>query len=388
MIIRNVREEEWGEFMRLLEVSYGFPSGFFPRYYPYLYGEGCRDYSSFYVVEDGGRLVSHVGLFKMNVVSLGVRLTIGGIGGVATLPSERGRGYMSMLLNHVIGVMRRSGIPLSVLWGDRQRYGAFSWEVAGQKYSLYVTERSVGRSGVKPLELVMAQWDDALPTMAMHYESIPIRVERNWECYRGFQSLDPAALGNPPMRVWVSEHGYLISQGEGDVKDPLGRPNVVEVASLKGLEAELVSGFMRASGVRRVIIHVNAHDEGRLSRLLRIASYYMELPEGVFRIINLSLLLKAFTRLLSDRAQGVGLRDYEVTLGLRFNDYVDKATLFVRGGVVDISPNEASGNYVEVDERDGVRLILGGPMGPVPKPLKPLMTLLPIPIHVPLLNYV
>jgi len=114
----------------------------------------------------------------------------------------------------------------------------------------------------------------------------------------------------------------------------------------------------------------------------------MELPEGVFRIINLSLLLKAFTRLLSDRAQGVGLRDYEVTLGLRFNDYVDKATLFVRGGVVDVSPNEASGNYVEVDERDGVRLILGGPMGPVPKPLKPLMALLPIPIHVPLLNYV
>ncbi|ABW00939.1 GNAT family N-acetyltransferase [Caldivirga maquilingensis] len=388
MIIRNVKEEEWDEFMRLLERSYGFPSGFFPRHYPYIYSDACRDLSSFYVIEDNGKLVSHIGLFKMKAISFGVSIIMGGIGGVATLPEERGKGYMSALLNHVINVMKKEGIPLSVLWGDRQRYGAFGWEVAGQKQALYITSRSVSKSGIKPIEVSEVKWDDAVPLMRRHYESIPIRVERRWECYKSYESLDPASLGEPPLRIWVSDDGYVISQGSGAARGVLSRPNIVEVASLSNREAELVSGFMKAASVNEAVVHVNAYDEARLGELLKVTSYYVTLPEGVFRINNVYALLKSFEPLLSSRAQERGLKDYEVTLGLRFNNELDKATVFVRGGSVEVTSSEGSGNYIELSERDGVRLILGGPMGYVAKRLKPLTTLLPIPIHIPLLNYV
>lgn len=387
MIIRNVREEEWDDFMKLLERSYGFSSGFFPRYYPYIYGAECRDLSSFYVVEDNGKLVSHVGLFKIKAISFGISIIIGGIGGVATLPEERGKGYMTALLRHVINVMKRDGISLSVLWGDRQRYGSFGWEVAGQKQALYITSRSLSRSGIRPIEVSGVEWDDAVPLMSKHYESMPIRVERKWECYKGYVSLDPASLGEPPLRVWISGDGYLISQGSS-VRGVLSRPNIVEVASLSNHEAELVGGFMKAASINEAVVHVNAYDEARLGRLLKIASYYVVLPEGVFRINNAYALLKSFEQLLSNRAQEHGLKDYEVTLGLRFNSELDKATIFVRSGSVEVTLSEESRNYVELDERDGVRLILGGPMGYVAKGLKPLITLLPIPIHIPLLNYV
>lgn len=388
MIIRNVREEEWDDFMKLLERSYGFSSGFFPRYYPYIYGAECRDLSSFYVVEDNGKLVSHVGLFKMKAISFGHSIIMGGIGGVATLPEERGKGYMTVLLNHVINVMKRDGIPLSVLWGDRQRYGAFGWEVAGQKQALYITSRSLSRSGIRPIELNSVEWDYAVPLMSKHYESVPVRVERRWECYKDYRSLDPASLGDPPLKVWVSEHGYVISQGSGTVRGVLSKPNIVEVASLSNHEAELVGGFMKSASVNEAVVHVNAFDEARLGRLLKIVSYYVTLPEGVFRINNVYALLKSFEPLLSNRAQELGLKDYEVTLGLIFNNEVDKATVFIRGGSVYISSSEESRNYVELGERDGVRLILGGPMSYVAKGLKPLAALLPIPIHVPFLNYV
>ena len=381
--VRRLSLDELGELMNMLEVSYNYPKGFFQRHYPYLYRPECAGDSIFLVVDVDGRIVSHVGLFKMKARVFGVEVDVGGIGGVATLPSERGRGYMSMLLNHAVRLMADEGIPLSVLWGDRHRYGAFGWEVAGLKYVLYLTERAIARGGVKPIELTKADWG-SVDFLKRQYGSLPLSVERRWECYGDGFSMDPMTIGSGEAEIWVSEHGYIIAQPPSNQPH---KPDIVEVASADGLEAELIAGYMKVKGLRRALIHVNSQDP-RLPRILKASSYYTAMPEASFRINSLYGFLKPFEGLLGVRAEEHGLKDYEASLGLSLGGNVDYATIYVRGGSVSIVRGAEGRDVVVMDERDGVRLLLGGPMATIPRALKPLSTILPIPIHIPLLNYV
>ena len=113
--IRCLRLEEFDTFMRFLERCYGTSPGEFERDYPHTYRPAAELCASAFVMERGGRIVSHVGLFPLEAVVHNVIWPIAGIGGVGTLPEERGKGHMSALLDYVIDVMREQEYPLSWL---------------------------------------------------------------------------------------------------------------------------------------------------------------------------------------------------------------------------------------------------------------------------------
>jgi predicted GNAT family N-acyltransferase len=47
-----------------------------------------------FITEEDGRVVSHVGLLKTGVTAGGRTVTVGGIGGVVTIPEAQGRRYV------------------------------------------------------------------------------------------------------------------------------------------------------------------------------------------------------------------------------------------------------------------------------------------------------
>jgi len=367
--IRTVQLEEWEEFQRFLERCYGHSRGFFPRYYPQLYRRDEDALSCFFVLEKDGKIVSHVGLFPLECVAFGCRVRVGGIGGVSTLPEERGRGYMSRLLRHVIAQMKDRGWPLSGLGGDRQRYNAFGWEVAGLKYALRFTRRSMDRAGVRPAEIREVMPEEAVSEVERLLRTLPLRVERRQASL---------ILRKPGIRAWLSEDGYVLSRGEG-----AGLHQVLELASPTGKEPELIRAVMERCFCAEASIQISAWDRERLKRLLASAAWWNAEPDWVYRAVDLAGLLEVYRGWLEGRAKLA----FELSLGFKFQNDVQQATIFVRDGKVEIARGRRAEPYVELDALDGVRLLLGGP-SPEREEVGGLSGLLPLPVHIPILDHV
>ncbi|MGY8825613.1 MAG: GNAT family N-acetyltransferase [Candidatus Latescibacterota bacterium] len=115
------------------------------RQYPHLYRENKEHISRHLVLRDGGKIIGQLAIHPVLIRIEGLLLCAGGIGTVATHPERRGQGIMSRLLEAAKPIMCERGYDISILGGDRQRYGWFGWENAGTKTVFRLTERSVGR---------------------------------------------------------------------------------------------------------------------------------------------------------------------------------------------------------------------------------------------------
>lgn len=373
-IIRTVRVEEFDDFMQFLERCYGHSRGFFHQnHYLNIYRPAAGACACSYVLERNGKIVSHVGVFPIDIVVAGASIRVGGIGGVATLPGERGKGYMSRLLYHAIEVMRETGCLVSGLGGDRQRYGAFGWELAGLAYHLEFSHRSLDRAGIVPVSLEEKVPWEAVRTIA--------RFQTNRVCHVRRPNLE-LQLRKQGLRVWVAEDGYAVARGEGwaDI-------SILELVSASGREAGMVRAILAWMLGSRATWRISAWEHESLARVMPCVSTWSATSDWVYRIINLYGLLSAFKPVLEQRA--VSLRDFDVTIGISEHDRADIATIALRNKTIDLTPNCTSQPYVELDPVSAARLVLGGPSIASYKEIPQcLATLLPVPIHVPQLDYV
>ncbi len=370
--IRNVRLDELDAFRRFLERCYGHRRGFFDRAGPDLLGADEEATDCRLVLESDGRIVSHVGAYPLEVVVGPARVMTGGIGGVGTLPGERGKGYMSRLLDATIARMRERGMVLSALWGDRQRYGRFGWETCGLGYVVSLSRRSLERNGVEPAEIeeVDPRDPEVVARVAELHATLAFRVER--------PRLGLTLLRGS-TRVFLGADGYLLASN-----DYASNPDVIELASPTGREAELVFGAMQwmCGGSAEVRL---GFDEGeRLERLARAMNHWRLTTQGMFRIIDWPRLLADLQPFLQQRAQGVV--SFEACLGCRWKDEVQWATIEWDGAALAVSP-ERRGEGMEVELPLLTALLLGGPHAS-PARLGPFGHLLPVPLHIPPLDHV
>lgn len=368
--IRTLVLGEWEDFHRFMERCYGHSWDYFPRAYAHIYRKDHEALSGLFVLENGGRIVSHVGLFPLECVAFDSRVLAGGIGGVATLPEDRGKGYMSRLLPHVIDRMKDLGMQLSCLGGDRQRYNAFGYEFAGLRYSLLFSRRSMDRAGVRAAAAREVAPLDAVSQVESLSRLLPLRVDRR---HTGL------LLGKPGLRAWVVEDGYLLSRGEREV--PL---NVLEVASASGEETGLIRAAMDQTFATEASLPVSSWDSERQRRLLPAACSWDSTYDWTYRVVDLYSLLQAYKGWLEKKA--LALAPCELSIGLKCAREVQQVTISAGQGKVEIVRECHADGYLELDTVDGVRLLLGGP-APVGD-LGTLAALLPLPIHVPLLDYV
>lgn len=93
-----------------------------------------------------GKLVSVVGVYPLPTRVLDREINFCTVGNVATHPDYVGRGYMSLLLNRAMEIVKEEKYDICRLGGDRARYLRFGFELCGRNYSYYVTPNNVKKS--------------------------------------------------------------------------------------------------------------------------------------------------------------------------------------------------------------------------------------------------
>ncbi|MGC9468383.1 MAG: GNAT family N-acetyltransferase [Anaerolineae bacterium] len=371
--IRHVRATEFEDFMRYVERAFGHSKAFFEHAYPHLYQPTREALEWAYVIEENGEIVSHVGVYPIETVTAGTRLSIGGIGAVSTASKARGKGYMTQLLTHIIEEMRRIGYPLSWLGGDRQRYNTFGWEVAGPVYNLTFSSRSLAWHEVDPIEVEEVLPEEALDTIR-HYLSVPA-------CHAVRPHLDQQ-IHKRDLRFWIAEDGYAILEGQSR-----HQIKILELVSASGHEAGMIRAILEWNFGDRATWELSAWDKARLGRLMPVASYWTGDNNHMYRINDLTQLLEATRAHLAQRAQA--LRDFAVALGVREHDRTTVTTVRVKDGEVVVEAGNHADTYLELSPVDTARLVLGGPAirndALIPEGVRALM---PVPVYVLPLDFV
>lgn len=221
-----------------------------------------------------------------------VRLPWIGVGTVCTAPQARGRGVMSALLQAGIDETNERGYAVSILWGDRLRYGRYGWEQAGRQIEFSVSRRQCPDPGWSAGSVSEVEGKGRHTRFPQDLGRWMSTLQRR---YTGSPRRDPkdqvALIARPDYRtVWVEKAGegaYAVFKGEGEVVrvyEVVGSPELV-----LGLIGYLVSGpFTRATCT------VGPPMSAAERALLGCADRVHLAPTGMARIHDLAALLGHF----------------------------------------------------------------------------------------------
>jgi predicted N-acetyltransferase YhbS len=148
-LLRTATPADYDAILGHIDDSFGFAPGSFLRDSPHHWRPEFMDWAHILLAEDEGRIAALVRIFSLDLVQNGVPLRAGGIGAVSTANWACGRGHMTQLLEWAVRMMREEGFAVSLLWGDRHRYGAFGFESAGRVLQVSITDRGLQRLGVE-----------------------------------------------------------------------------------------------------------------------------------------------------------------------------------------------------------------------------------------------
>ncbi len=341
---RRVRKKEFNELMRFLERVYGHPKGFFPLHYPAVWREETVDLENIFIIKEKGKIVSHVGLFPLNV-RVGKKLAkVGGIGGVATLPEWRGKGLMTKLLNYAVKKMEEENYSFSVLWGDRQRYGNFGYELAGRQINLTLNKRSLEKmpnlSNLK-LKRYEGKEIELKKIISMHKKE-PFSVQRKDKDYK-------ILLERPDIVTYLGyknrEDAYLI----------LKENSVIEFGG--NLEVILSSIFSLIQTFNLGNINISVPFKYPLLALFLKATCVFSVSSFcMLKIIDLRRILETFIYQIEERYLKSGMT-LKKAITLYLSGTEQKATLLFDKGIK-ISQKEVK-DMVILPEQEMVKLLFG-----------------------------
>ncbi len=143
---RGCRPDEFGETVDL--VNYVFRSlqdrrpsmgGDYPQFLNESNADNLR------LIKIDRKVISHVGIYPVDVRVGNAVLKVGGIGSVATDPHYQRKGYAGMLLEDCIRKMKGEAYDLSILWtGIDDYYRKFGWENGGRECRYYLDRGNLG----------------------------------------------------------------------------------------------------------------------------------------------------------------------------------------------------------------------------------------------------
>jgi predicted N-acetyltransferase YhbS len=344
--------------------------------YPHLYRPDAEHMGRSLVLYDAGTLVGHLAVHPVGLRLGGVTVWAGGVGGVAAHPDRRGEGIMTALLAASETHMRALGFPLSILGGDRQRYGWCGWENGGRRTTFALTPRSLGRATAADLALPLRRlrWDAATRRRIWALErqrpygaersldDLRYRFERTsreaWEC-RDAGRFAYVVLGGPAHQA----HPY-------ERLDEFGGDPALVLAMVRQLMAQHEVTSLRA------VVGPHGPD---LALLRPVASSWHVEADGMVRILDLATLVAQLAPVLRRRHRR--LRESgSIEFGMA--DSGQRAILRLGPGSV---------RRVRLSDRDMVTLFFGlHPAGEVfaGRPAARLDGMLPLPLFVPPLDHV
>lgn len=345
MKIDRPKLSEYDKIQRFLEDVYGHSYNYFSLAYPQVWKKKDADFRNVFVIRDRGEIVSLVRVFPLETVQNGVSVKLAGIGSVSTAYSHRGRGYMTELLQRSFQEMEKQKLPLSVLGGDRHRYGNFGYENGGRVVELIISSRGFRKKCIKPLAVKRYAGDEkTLAKMIKAYNGLNYRKKRTALEFKEI-------YGKPGISVCYTEKGKdfaFVVLSATEIRD--GNKKVLEFAG----KSELVPGILQHLGERfgfpGFSLSFPDFSEVPVS-IMSAASYWNIYPGMMIKIISLKQTMQIFSKqpdfFLPDGE--------EITLSIRNKESV---LMSRKQGHFKIK-NGRGMNEIVLDEADMVRLLFG-----------------------------
>ncbi len=121
----------------------------------HIFGTGSPDSAEHVLVardtSNPGRICATVAAIPMTMLIEGLPVGAIAITGVATRPEYQRRGLMARLLEEAFDSLDATERPLTVLWGYRDRYRRFGFEICGARTTQFVPRRKF--SGPSPVDV-------------------------------------------------------------------------------------------------------------------------------------------------------------------------------------------------------------------------------------------
>jgi hypothetical protein len=377
---RPARPGEFGELMDFIDLV--FRPGqkgrcILGNQYPHLFQDKPSYLARNILIRDCGDIVGNVSIHPVSLRLEEVVLMAGGIGQVGAHPQRRGEGIMTTLLNDAIERMRRQEMPISILGGDRQRYGWFGWERGGVRNLFSLTRRFVGKPTAEERRLPIKKLG---VTPAVARKMLAIDRRRLYGAVRRPGEMKPLCE-RKGREGWGCQVGgrfaYVILGGAGH------QARAYERIDEAGGDPQLLESLIRVLMARfhrdglQAIVGPNVED---VDFFRKQSAGWSRSTDCMIKIIDLPLMLRGLEPLLKRRAKERGVRG-------KFHFIMEDS-----GQVGQLDLGKGKNHRLCLGDRDMVSLFFGilpvrEMLGDSP-PFDLLDRLLPLPLFASPLNHV
>lgn len=275
--------------------------------YPQLFHEAnlknCR------IILEDGKAVSHIGMTIQKATLLGCQIRVACIGGVATHPDRRGRGYATHLFADAGQTAYDAGVDFMIISGDRSLYRRAGCRRVGLDFSTTITSEMA-----KPLadpSLQIAKVDSsAISSIANLYALEPVRFLRTRDDYaRAFGC--SFVMNRPSDFLLISRDGEPVAYAI--LQHTRGDSTVGSLAEIAGDRRALLrtsASIIDQYGLTGLHFHIGGWD-----RLTRELCRQVGLPctetnaSGTVRIINFAQFMMRMRPYLEQVLPTVTLAD-------------------------------------------------------------------------------
>jgi len=296
--IRRGTPEDIEPILDLL-TEYGLPRSYFEPFY--LNDTSYRPEQS-WVLEQNGRLLSHLRIYDRWIRVGRAKLHIAGVGNVITAQDARGHGYSGQIIRAMLPVLQQEGYAYSLLWTHLpDLYGRYGWVPVEQELVRAVLSPSV----LSALRASIFE-DDDLPAIIRLYETA--NAERTGTTIRTAEYwLEQPTWLHETQGNFLVAHDSVADVVAGYVRGRITQ-NAVEVLEL-GMEGD------RFDIGRTLLAAISMHREEQLQgqfppslRAVFLPGEFGIIPEAglMGRVINLAELLHMLEPIWRDRVQEAG----------------------------------------------------------------------------------
>ncbi len=299
MEIRRLKKENYDELISLLNLVFSKHNKCTMDFEKELPNMCIRD--DIYMRKHVGlfvdnKLVSVVGVYPLPTKVLNSEINFCTVGNVATHPDYEGNGYMNILLNRAMEIVKEENYDICRLGGNRARYLRFGFELCGRNYSYYITPNNVKKSllssyGQNTNVAEILPNDDTALTFARkiyHQNKVSVIRKDNDEMYR-------------VMTAWKNTP-YLVSKNDTPIGYFTLTPDKRTASEVFAINKEayldtLVAISNYLSGDFSITLF--EHDVDLVREINKCAEYMsIQIPSN-FNIVNFERVVDAYIKLKS-----------------------------------------------------------------------------------------
>lgn len=282
----------------------------FPELLPKLYKEEYKTMPHHYIVKEDNEIRAAIGSFPMELDVLDETLKVSGIGTVSVHKDARGSGYMKKLMHMALEDMKKEGVAISCLGGQRQRYEYFSYTPCGQKVNFTINETNIRHKFKNICEditftLVNENDTERIEEIYKLQSEEKVKVKREKEAFLDI------------LKSWkcnaysITNHnefiGYIVlSEDKTSINEVILKD--------ESLFAQVVASHIKNNDVYEVRISLPLHEQKRIRAMQQICESYSIDNSYQFSILDYEKVIKALLKLKSTYSK---LEDGKLNLNIK-----------------------------------------------------------------------